>query len=602
MRINDFILFSFGKGGIFMNIDLSKKFKTRITQYKFDDSSLDAIKNSSKGKDWPAVYILSNNKEAYIGETLNAYQRMEQHLKNKERKTLSKIYLIINDAFNKSAILDIENMLIEYFYADNKYKLQNANGGQSRLHNYYQRGLYQECFDNIWKNLRKKHLVEHSLFEIRNSDIFKFSPYKQLTGEQFDTAYQLLSDISCAMDNAKDEYQSESILIQGAAGTGKTVLAICLIKCLVDLCNKPVDFTDTQEILYDDNLYGNIDINKKIQKYINKNGALKIGFVIPVPSFRSTIQSVFKSINGLKANMVISPSQAAKTEYDILIVDEAHRLKRRKKLTNYGSHDNVNKLLNLGIDGTELDWVRKQSKLLTILFYDKQQSVKISDIRTRDFELLEKSSKPYNLSNQLRIRAGKEYIDFWEQLLNNEKNITASPSMKDYDFEIFDDPEDMFDKIRIKNTEYNGLCRMLCGFAFPWRHQMRDNSKTEYKNDYDFEIKGHKYIWNTTDKGWLTRKDSINEVGCIYTCQGYDLNYAGIILGPDIYLNVSTGKIDIHVENYYDKHSKDLNDIKQTRKNIINAYLVLLTRGILGTYIYACDRNLNNFLKKRFRK
>ena len=83
---------------------------------------------------------------------------MKQHLANRNtlRRNLTSINLMQSESFNKSAILDIENMLINHMHADEKYILQNTNGGQSRLHNYYQRNLYQSVFKNIWDELKEK--------------------------------------------------------------------------------------------------------------------------------------------------------------------------------------------------------------------------------------------------------------------------------------------------------------------------------------------------------------------------------------------------------------------------------------------------------------
>ena len=124
-------------------------FETNIKQYNFNDNGINSIKKEKYGIDWPVVYILSSSKEAYIGETQNAYGRMVQHKKNPCRYTLTKVSLITSETFNKSAILDIENMLITYMHADGVFSLQNANGGQSKLHNYYQRAFYQEFFKLI---------------------------------------------------------------------------------------------------------------------------------------------------------------------------------------------------------------------------------------------------------------------------------------------------------------------------------------------------------------------------------------------------------------------------------------------------------------------
>ena len=126
-----------------------------INEYSFDDSGKTIVANEKNGKDWPVVYLIHNDKELYIGETQNVYKRFEQHLKNPERKNLKKISIIFDEEYNKSAVLDIEQSLIQLCGADNKYKLQNLNGGQSEKHNYYQREKYINKIDQIWKRLTK---------------------------------------------------------------------------------------------------------------------------------------------------------------------------------------------------------------------------------------------------------------------------------------------------------------------------------------------------------------------------------------------------------------------------------------------------------------
>lgn len=165
---------------------------TKIKEYPFTIDGAKLLFKDNKGTNWPVVYVLSgkDNKEglvAYIGETSSAYNRMNQHLENKERKCMIKEYVLFNDKFNKSAILDIENMLIEHMNADTVFDtLQNLNRGQSKSHDYYQRGLYKEIFSDIWKQLRKLGLAKLSQNRIENSEVFKYSPFKQLTNEQFE--------------------------------------------------------------------------------------------------------------------------------------------------------------------------------------------------------------------------------------------------------------------------------------------------------------------------------------------------------------------------------------------------------------------------------
>lgn len=565
-------------------------FEAKIEQYSFDENGINNLKiNSKHGVDWPVVYILSGNKEAYVGETQNAYDRMKQHFSNKKRKNLTKINLMQSDSFNKSAILDIENMLITHMHADGKFILQNSNGGQSKLHNYYQRSEYQNVFTEIWDKLKKLNLVEHSLFEVENSEIFKFSPYKELTNDQYIVVEELLKLYSQAMQGTS----RMDVIVNGGAGTGKSLIAIYFLNMIANILNNDYDFSDTEQYIDDESFLNRADLIKAIKTYGND----KIGFVIAVPSFKDTVKKVFKSIKELRHIHVISPSEASRGDYDVLIVDEAHRLKRRHKLTNYGTHDNVNKSLGLPADSTELDWLKFKAEKVLILFYDGIQSIKESDVSKEDFDKINSDDYTHKLflNTQLRVKGGDEYIDFARSLFSNSP--VKYKSQKGYDLKVYDDCYEMFEAIKSKNIEYKGLCRMLAGFSFYWRKKARDKKNIKYNQNYDFEIDGHYYCWNEdfNASDFITNDKNIEKIGCIYTSQGHDLNYAGVIFGEDISYNPETKQIMYHPDKFIDTYSKS-SDINKTINNIINAYLVLLTRGVYGTYIYAVDKNLREYI------
>ena len=116
--------------------------------------------------------------------------------------------------------------------------------------------------------------------------------------------------------------------------------------------------------------------------------------------------------------------------------------------------------------------------------------------------------------------------------------------------------------------------------------------------DYDIEIEGHRYIWNTTDKDWVNSANAVNEIGCIHTVQGYDLNYAGVIFGNEIGYDQETKTFRIDKSNYHDHIGKTaLDSDEQLKEYILNIYATLMTRGIRGTYLYACDEGLREYLK-----
>ena len=127
----------------------------KINSYQFSNKGSEEYELNEYMKDsWPVVYIIKNDKikEAYIGESTNALNRMKNHLSNIERKRLNELLVISCDKFNKSAVLDIESQLISYMDADKQYRLQNGNAGLVD-HNYYQRTQYRYVFEEIWKKL-----------------------------------------------------------------------------------------------------------------------------------------------------------------------------------------------------------------------------------------------------------------------------------------------------------------------------------------------------------------------------------------------------------------------------------------------------------------
>ncbi len=119
-----------------------------VKTFAYKEEFLDNIKRYKYGVNWPVVYIIRNNKEAYVGESSRVYNRSLEHLKNKDRIKLDTIDIVADDDFNKSATLELESLLIEHMAADGKYLLQNGNGGL-RKHNYYEKDKYIKKFDTI---------------------------------------------------------------------------------------------------------------------------------------------------------------------------------------------------------------------------------------------------------------------------------------------------------------------------------------------------------------------------------------------------------------------------------------------------------------------
>lgn len=549
-----------------------------VKRYDFDSQIFDEFNSLHYAKDlWPLVYILSDNKskEAYIGETTDAYARMKSHLKNDKKKKLTVVHLVTSEKFNKSATLDIESNLIKYIAGDGQFKLLNGNLGIAN-HEYYQkREVYKGIFKNVWNELRSQGITTHSLEHIDNSDLFKYSPYKTLMPEQ---KVGLLLIINNLMSD-----KLNNVIIEGGAGTGKTILAIFLFK-LLNSDNTDFNFkefgTEEDEFIQ--------KIKELKTKYPNPNMAL----VIPMSSFRSTLKKVFRNIKGLKASMVVGPAEVAKNTYDIVLVDESHRLRRRVNLGAYfGAFDKA--CIRLGLDkhtASELDFVVNQS-VKTVLFYDEGQSIKPSDVKKEDFDTLKKA-KGTNieyLKSQFRVRGGNGYVKFIDGILkcnlSFEKQVFKS---KEYEFLLFDSLENMVSEIKLRNDEH-GLSRLVAGYAWPWISN-KDSSK------FDINIGDVSLKWNSVAVDWVNTEGSIDEVGCIHTTQGYDLNYTGVIFGNEISYNKEKDEIFIKEENYFDKNGKQsIKDPNDLKAYILNIYKTIMLRGIRGTYVYVCDDALREY-------
>jgi len=114
-----------------------------------------------------------------------------------------------------------------------------------------------------------------------------------------------------------------------------------------------------------------------------------------------------------------------------------------------------------------------------------------------------------------------------------------------------------------------------------------------------------KLFWNRTATDWINSDTSPEEVGSIHTVQGYDLNYAGVIIGPDLGYDPRRGKMVFHRENYFDKKGKENNprlgitySDEDLLDYVVNIYRVLMTRGIRGTYLHVCDKKLRDHLEE----
>ncbi|WP_090161493.1 DNA/RNA helicase domain-containing protein [Pseudobutyrivibrio xylanivorans] len=500
---------------------------------------------------WPMLYILENGKQAYIGESNHAKTRMTQHASNEEKRIFDKVHFIYSKLFNQSVTFDYESKLIQYIVADELFQVTNKNSGIADKQ-YYKKEEYDEQFEKLWRKLQREKLVKHSLEEIQNSDLFKYSPYKELNDSQRTAVDDILKKLESG--NIK------RVVVNGMPGSGKTIVAIYLMKYLAD------------SDLYKDKM---------------------IGFVVPQVSLRKTMKQIFKSIYGLTPSQILSPSDVTKKKYDILLVDEAHRLHQYRNISYMGPFKKNCEKLGLSTEADELDWILKQSDC-AVLFYDSLQVVGPSGIDIERFDKKMDNAVPkrlisyYTLFTQMRVQGGNDYIEFVKQLLNascEKKYHSDKYELKMYlDFSEFE--KDMY----FKEDQY-ALTRMIAGYAWPWVSQKDDSKK-------DISIQGVSRKWNHCTEGWVHTEEAIDEVGCIHSIQGYDLNYAFVVLGKDIGYDKDKHEIVVKSENYFDQNGKKTASYDELLNYIKNIYYVLMTRGIKGTYLFVCDDNLREYFKE----
>ncbi len=557
---------------------------------------------------WPVVYVLDNAEvgrqvavrgvldDVYVGESRNAAARMRQHLESQEKQHLSTIRVILDATFNKSVCLDLESYLIRMLAGDGSYRVLNRNDGITEA-DYYDRASYRETFREVFDQLKRDGVFTRSIPEIENSDLFKLSPFKALTQDQAVAVEGILEGL---FEDLASRSTSTTV-VQGEPGTGKTVVAIYMLKLLVDIAS-----TVPAEDLDSDSMFSEFFV----AGYRELLTGIRIGLVVPQQSLRESIKKVFRKTPGLRPDMVMTAFDVgfADEEFDLLIVDEAHRLNQRANQPS-GVQNHKFRLITEKLFGsddttkTQLDWIRAKSKH-QIFLLDAAQSVRPADLPP---ELLDElvhdarvARRHYPLMSQMRVQAGADYVSYIRRILGAADNSGASVGREDftgYDFRIFDNVAEMRAQIELRDAEV-GLSRLLAGYAWKWKTK---NDKAAF----DIELDGLQLRWNSTQVDWIASPHSLEEVGSIHTVQGYDLNYAGVIIGPDLRYDASERRLVVDRGSYFDTKGKENNDVlgkKYTDEDLLrfisNIYAVLLTRGILGTYVYVCDPALRAYLQE----
>ncbi|WP_129242499.1 DNA/RNA helicase domain-containing protein [Achromobacter veterisilvae] len=362
---------------------------------------------------------------------------------------------------------------------------------------------------------------------------------------------------------ARSEEKKQVVIVQGGPGTGKSVLAINLLAALIG--------------------------RQRNARYVTKNRA-------PREVFQAKLTGTFTKtrIGNLFSGSGAFTKDEADT-YDVLLVDEAHRLNEKSGLYRNEGENQVLEII--------------RSARCTVFFTDDDQRVTIFDIGhteelRRHARRLGAEITELALTSQFRCNGSEGYLAWLENTLGIRPTANQMLDPSEYDFRVFDNPAEMHDLIAAKN-QANNRSRVVAGYCWPWPSKNNPEAWDIRLPQFDYQKR-----WNLSTDGslWIVKPGSVQEVGCIHTCQGLELDYVGVIIGND--LAFRNGQIvtdptqrassDQSVRGLKKMVREDPERARELGDLIIkNTYRTLMTRGMKGCYVYCTDKALADYLRSR---
>ena len=358
------------------------------------------------------------------------------------------------------------------------------------------------------------------------------------------------------------EDRKQVVIVNGGPGTGKSVVAINVLSRLMG--------------------------QRMNARYVTPNAAPRAVFEVKLKdAFKGgQIKELFSgsgSYTGLDSD-----------EFDILIVDEAHRLKLRTQYSK-GGDNQIREIIH--------------AARTSVFFLDESQKVTWKDIG--EVSEIEKFAQSMGaevthllLESQFRCNGSDGYIEWLDQTLGITSSDVNFFPKDEYEFRVFDNPSEMYQRIREKNVPAN-KSRMLAGYCWNW---VSKNDPAKF--DISFPEFGFNAKWNLEARGsaWIIDPDSIEDVGCIHTSQGLELDYVGVIIGPDF--EILDGELvcnpegraatDVSLHGYRKELKENPSVAKEKADRIIrNTYRTLMTRGMKGCYIYCTDKEVAEYFQKK---
>lgn len=678
----------------------------------FDNQTIQVLKHYLLK--FPTVYIVHKKEyeryTVYVGETNNIEERTKQHLNadTKIRDDWEKLsegevkqYIIANEHFNKSLTLDVENRFMQYLLSVDSIN-EVTNRRTNPQGEYYPEDEFERIFSGIWVQL---HDMDPDLFPeegiIRDSALFKASPFHKLTSEQKTIERKVIDIVNEALksENKCDSDSSTLILLEGDAGTGKTVL---LSDLFYKICN---NLSKIKNQLRQYSYYDVEEENEENSDYEYKQFSTisnsKTACIIVNHKEQVNVYNQIATKLRLQKNndeLVMLPSQfinrfSEQTEQgrgiidkpkrccDVALIDEAHLLNTQANQAYSGSNMlsdilSRSRVVIAAFDPNQIlqsnqRWNSEDlEKLLGTYCKDKKSfGNRANDCGALSLnDSISVNVRRFILENQMRMRANKNVLEWIKNFIYNGcigtlpvcsnseiKNADSNTADKPFDFKVFDSPIKLFKAIKSKSEEKasgcdgHGLSRIVA--TYDWEYKNNKNNPTAVNGTWNVDLhcdsNGQWYMglgeyadassseleileregkifshpWNyqlssldsskhsrsikETKKSWAEQPHTINEIGSTFTVQGFDLNYAGVIIGPSV--QYRNGKVVFCPKNSRNdkatnkRHTKDLSAKKKITldysiDNLKNELNVLLKRGVNGLYIFAVDTELEKAL------
>lgn len=402
--------------------------------------------------------------------------------------------------------------------------------------------------------------------KIRPSKMLADSMVSLLQGNQ---EFVMIDDQKIVYETALNMSQKATankkqvLIVKGGPGTGKSVVAINL---LVEITRQGM-----------------------LAQYVSKNAAPRAVYESKLTgTLRKTVISNLFSGSGAFIN-------TKPNTFDTLIVDEAHRLNEKSGLySNLGDHQ-IKEIIN--------------AARCSVFFIDEDQRVTLNDVGTlkeinKWAELANAEIVEMELSSQFRCNGSDGYLAFLDHILQIRETANTSLEGIDYDFQVFSDPNELLKAIKEKN-KINNKSRMVAGYCWEWASKKNPELYDVVIPECDFKMR-----WNLTQDGslWIISPESVNEIGCIHTCQGLEVDYVGVVIGPDLLVRdgkvltqpLARAKSDKSIFGYKKILEMKSEEGKATLRAIIkNTYRTLMTRGMKGCYVYSVDKETIGYFESK---